>query len=621
MLTWLAYLVWQAEDKTGNPRCFPSFLSDGWSRRIFLKAPRLGESEKNMGIKILLDLTGGVALLLWGLHMVHSGIVRAFGAKIRRFLGNLLNTRFRAFWAGLGITALLQSSTATALMLSSFSAAGMVELVPALAVMLGANVGTTLIVQLLSFDTSAVAPVLLIAGVVAFKRGAKTMVRDLGRVAIGLGLMLLSLHLLLNSLATVEEAPLVGEILKAATGEPILALLIGAILTWAAHSSVATVILTMSLAYSSFISSEAAFALVLGANVGSAMNPLLEGAGTNNPAHRRLPIGNLINRIVACLIFFPFLSRLADSMGDIDHNPVRLIADFHTLFNVAATFLFIFLLGPFARLLKYVLPDQRDTVDASVPLYLDDSAIEAPSVALACAARETLRMGDMIENMLRQTLMALMTNDRKLVNQISQQDNVADRLHEAIKLYVVKVMRESLSEAEGRRAMEVMSLAINLEHVGDIIDKNLMELANKKIKRQLQFSQDGTEDIERFHQVIMDNLKLAFSVFLSGDLRSARQLLDAKARIRQLEFNAAERHLERLKEGCLASIETSSLHLDILRDLKRIHSHICSAAYPALEAAGELNVSRLRPPLEVAEPTLGTSIRLLEDESANTGRS
>lgn len=260
-----------------------------------------------MGVKVLLDLVGGVALLLWGLHMVHSGIVRAFGARIRHFLGSVLKSRFHAFTAGVGVTAVLQSSTATALMLSSFSASGLVDLVPALAVMLGANVGTTLIVQLLSFDSSAVAPLLLVTGVVAFKRGTQTIVKDLGRVAIGLGLMLLSLHSLLSSLAPVEHAPVVRELFSAITGEPLLTLLIGAVLTWAAHSSVATILLTMSLAYSGFVTPTAALALVLGANLGSALNPLMEGMGSTNPAHRRLPVGNLINRLVGCIIFLPLL--------------------------------------------------------------------------------------------------------------------------------------------------------------------------------------------------------------------------------------------------------------------------------------------------------------------------
>ena len=548
-----------------------------------------------MGVKVLLDLVGGVALLLWGLHMVHSGIVRAFGARIRHFLGSVLKSRFHAFTAGVGVTAILQSSTATALMLSSFSASGLVDLVPALAVMLGANVGTTLIVQLLSFDSSAVAPLLLVTGVVALKRGTQTIVKDLGRVAIGLGLMLLSLHSLLSSLAPVEHAPVVRELFAAITGEPLLTLLIGAVLTWAAHSSVATILLTMSLAYSGFVTPTAALALVLGANLGSALNPLMEGMGSTNPAHRRLPVGNLINRLVGCIIFLPLLDPVVQLLQKIDPNPVRLAADFHTLFNVVMALVFLFPLGMISTMLERLLPDVKAADDPSVPLYLDETAIETPTVALACASRETLRMGDIIDSMLQQTMTAILTNDRKLVAQVCEKDNTVDRLHEAIKLYVIKVTHESLDDAEGQRAMEILSLAINLEHIGDIIDKNLMDLASKKIKRQLRFSDEGAAELQEFHHIVRDNLKLAMTIFLSGDVKLARQLLDEKSRIRELEFAAAENHMNRLREGRIESLETSSLHLDILRDLKRIHSHICSAAYPALEAAGELNKTRLKP--------------------------
>lgn len=557
-----------------------------------------------MGLKVLLNLVGGVALLLWGLHMVHSGIVRAFGARIRRFLGSVLKSRARAFMAGIGVTAILQSSTATALMLSSFSASGLVDLAPALAVMLGANVGTTLIVQLLSFDSSAVAPLLLVTGVVAFKRGTQTIVKDLGRVAIGLGLMLLSLHSLLSSLAPVEHAPVVRELFAAITGEPLLTLLIGAVLTWAAHSSVATILLTMSLASSGFVTPTAALALVLGANLGSALNPLMEGLASTNPAHRRLPVGNLINRLVGCIIFLPLLDPVVQLLQKIDPNPVRLAADFHTLFNVVMALAFLFPLGMFSTMLERLLPDVKAADDPSVPLYLDETAIETPTVALACAARETLRMGDIIDSMLQQTMTAILTNDRKLVAQVSEKDNTVDRLHEAIKLYVIKVTHEILDDAEGQRAMEILSLAINLEHIGDIIDKNLMDLASKKIKRQLRFSDEGASELQEFHHIVRDNLKLAMTIFLSGDVKLARQLLDEKSRIRELEFAAAENHMNRLREGRIESLETSSLHLDILRDLKRIHSHICSAAYPALEAAGELNKTRLKPLPEHADATL-----------------
>jgi phosphate:Na+ symporter len=547
-----------------------------------------------VGAMILLDLVGGVALLLWGLHMVHSGIVRAFGSDLRRFLGAALRNRFLAFLAGIFVTALLQSSTATGLMTASFVTGGAVELVPALAIMLGANVGTTLIVQVLSFNVSAVAPILFLIGVTAFKRGGQTRTRDLGRVAIGIGLMVLSLHILLDTLAPAENAPAVRTLLSAITNEPLLCVLMAAALTWAAHSSVTVVLLVMSLAYSNFITPVAALALILGANLGSAINPLVEGSRSDNPASRRLPLGNLLNRLVGCALVLPFLHPIAVELTQLEPNLSRMAADFHSAFNVGLALLFILALTPLAALLTRLLPDRPKSNDPSTPLYLDETALATPSVALVCAARETLHIGDIVETMLRQARAALLSDDRKLVTEICRMDDSVDRLDEAVKIFVTKLTRESLNERDAHRAMEIISFSINLEHVGDIIDKNLMELAAKKIKRQVVFSKEGAAELESFHQEVCDNLKVAFSVFMSGDVRLARQLVTEKATLRATEFAAAESHLSRLREGRSESIESSSLHLDILRDLKRIHSHICSVAYAVLERAGELQPSRLK---------------------------
>jgi phosphate:Na+ symporter len=530
---------------------------------------------------------GGVALLLWGLHMVHSGILRAFGADLRRLLSHALGNRFAAFFAGLALTALLQSSTATAIMTTSFATEGLVGLVPALAIMLGANVGTTLIVQVLSFNVTAVAPVLFIVGLGAF-RGGTGKVRDLGRVAIGLGLMLLALHILLDSLAPAENAPIVGVLVKAVTGDPILCVVIAAGLTWAAHSSVAVVLLVMSLAFSNFVTPAAALALVLGANLGSAINPIFEGGRRGDPASLRLPIGNLVNRLIGVIIVLPFLASLADFAIRLQPDMAKMTAISHVAFNVVLALLFIGLLDPLAAVLTRLLPERKATGDADAPRYLDENTLGTPSLALADAAREALHMGDVIETMLRQVMTAMMTNDRRLVAEVSRMDNAVDRLDEAIKLYVTKLTRGALDDREARRATEIISFTINLEHIGDIVDKNLSELAAKKIKRQWQFSREGADELEAFHKRILDSLKLGLGVFMSGDVTDAHRLLREKTSLRNAEFAASERHLERLREGRPETLETTSLHLDVLRDLKRIHSHICSVAYPVLEAAGEL---------------------------------
>jgi phosphate:Na+ symporter len=330
---------------------------------------------------------------------------------------------------------------------------------------------------------------------------------------------------------------------------------------------------------------------VLGANLGSAINPVFEGARRDNPASYRLPVGNLVNRILGILIVLPFLRPAANYLQGWQPDLAKLTAEFHVVFNVVTAIVFIGLLDPMAALLKRLLPDRVQEANPARPRYLDDTALETPSLALADAARETLRMGDMVETMLRKVMTAMMTNDRALVDQVSKTDNAVDGLDEAIRLYLTKLTRGSLDEREGKRAMEIISFAINLEHIGDILDKNLSELATKKIKRRFQFSPEGAEELSAFHKRIMDSLRIAFGVFMSGDAGEARKLLAEKAALRNAELAATETHLDRLREGRPETIETTSLHLDVLRDLRRIHSHICSVAYPVLDAAGELAVA------------------------------
>ncbi len=292
----------------------------------------------------------------------------------------------------------------------------------------------------------------------------------------------------------------------------------------------------------------------------------------------------------ALLITLPFLGPIANAMAAFQPDAAKMTAEFHMLFNVALAVIFIGPLDAVAWLLVRILPEKKQQADPSAPRYLDEAALETPSLALANAARETLRMGDTVETMLRDVMNALITNDRALVSNVSKLDNVVDRLNEAIKLYVTKLTRDSLDEREGRRAMEIVSFTINLEHIGDIIDKNLCELAVKKIKRRYQFSAEGAAELTAFHKRVCECLQSAFGIFMTGDVEAAKKLIREKADMRKAELEAADRHLERLRERQPESVETTSLHLDVLADLKRIHSHICSVAYPVLEAAGELPV-------------------------------
>jgi phosphate:Na+ symporter len=427
----------------------------------------------------------------------------------------------------------------------------------------------------------------------------------MGRIAIGLGLMLLALRLIFAASEPMRDAAAIHAILNAIAGDTIFGILVAALLTWLAHSSLAVVLLIMSLTAVGIVHTPAAFVLVLGANLGGAI-PAIMSSLSESVDSRRVTFGNAGFKLVGVLVAAPLVGMIAPYLALIEADPARQIVDFHMLFNLALAAVFIWLTDPVAALVTRLLPARRGAADDEPgrARYLDRSGMDSPSVALTCATRETLHMGDIVETMLRQSMTALLTDDRKLVGDIERMDNAVDRLHEAIKLYVTEVTRVNLDEAEGRRATDIITFTTNLEHIGDIIDKNLMELAGKKIKNKRKFSADGAAELTALHRRVLDNLKLALGVFVSGDVKIARQLLDEKVAIRDAERAAAENHLARLREGRIESIDTSSLHLDVLRDLKRIHSHICAVAYPILEAAGELAPSRHRG----VEPVAGTAV-------------
>jgi phosphate:Na+ symporter len=542
----------------------------------------------------LLKLAGSVALLLWGVHMVQTGVQRTFGARLRGLLGTALRNRFSAFAAGLGVTAILQSSTATGLMVTGFAAGGLVELVPALAVMLGANVGTTLIVQVMSFNVADVAPVLVLIGVLMFRRSI-TSTRDLGRVFIGLGLMLMALRDLLDLITPYEDVPSLRLLLGAVATQPVLDVILAAGLTWAAHSSVAIVLLVSSLAARGVVPPEAAFALVLGANIGTSINPCLEGATGDDPVARRLPLGNLLNRVVGVALALVALDPLARLIVTIVPDNARSVADFHTLFNVVLAALSFPLLGPTATLLRRILPARIDPADPSRPLYLDLAARQTPVVALGGAAREALRLADVLEAMLGGLRDLLERDDRRLLGETRRLDDTLDTLDTAIKSYLTSIEPEAMADADHRRVGEILAFATNIEHAGDVVDKNLLAHINRKIKRGVAFSKAGQTELLGIVDRLLANLRTAATVFMTEDLRAARLLVVEKEAFREIEGRATMAHFERLRAGQIETMETSTLHLDILRDLARVNTHlVAAAAYPLLEESGELLRSRLR---------------------------
>jgi phosphate:Na+ symporter len=544
------------------------------------------------GTLILLELAGYVGLLLWGTHMVTSGVQRGFGAELRVWLGQNLKQRWRAFLVGVGVTAALQSSTATGLIATSFTVTGLIGLGPGLAVMLGANVGTTLITQILSVDIGPIAPPLILAGVLTFRWSDDDRVKNLGRIAIGLGLMLMALGGLVHALGPIEHAAALRTVLDALGDQPVLALLIAAILTWGCHSSVAVVLLVVSLAATHVIAPVPSLALVLGANIGGTLPALIEAG---SPVARRLPLGNAIVRLVGCAIALPLLPFCVALLTRLDANPARLVVNFHTAFNLVLAALFVLPTDRMAQFLIRVLPDPPRPADPGAPLYLESAALDAASIALTNASRETLRMADMVDSMLRGTLEALCQGDRRRAADISRVGRTVERLGGAIRGYLADLGNEQPldDEQEGARAQEILSAVINLEHISNLIANSIMEFVVKKIRRRRPFSAEEIDAIAAMHAELLDSLRLAVTVFLNGDARDATRLVMRKAALRGMETQATALHVRQLRDAAGAAhagdadklaivAEESGLFLRIVSDLRRVHSHIATLAYPVL---------------------------------------
>ncbi len=540
----------------------------------------------------LMRLIGSVSLLLWGLYMVRTGVTRAFGSELHRIVGRAVSNRISAFLSGIGVTLIVQSSTATALIISSFAARGVIALPAALAVMLGADIGTTLVAQVLSFDLSLMPYILVLVGLILHgpKRTSKT--RQLGRAVFGLGLMLLALSLIVQTSEPLRTSVILQEVFESISSEPMIAILLAALLTWVSHSSLAIVLLVMSFAVGGIITIDLAFLLVIGANLGGVIPPIIATLSEGDLA-RRVTFGNAGFKIIGAILFAPFLGYLPELLGRISEDPARLIVNFHTLFNFTLAFIFVPLVPLAARIWERIIQPSTSSTDDDTPKFLDENSIGTPVLALACATREVGRMAETVDTMLRGVSECLRSDDYSNVDELIELDDRVDTLYDEIKSYVTRVSRQEIDQAESDRVVEILMFTTNLEHMGDIIESLLGALVRRS-KKEISFSKEGLADLLELNQKLISNLTLAINIFNSGDVALAKQLIKDKARVNKMQGGFVQNHLERLKDGRIESVATSSLHMDVLRDQRRIHSHITAVAYPILEQAGKLRKSRLK---------------------------
>ncbi|PSS57205.1 Na/Pi cotransporter family protein [Pseudomonas sp. BBP2017] len=529
----------------------------------------------------LLNLLSAVALLIWGTHIVRTGILRVYGSNLRRVLSQNMSRRPLAFLAGILVTAMVQSSNATAMLVTSFVGQGLMSLTPALAIMLGADVGTALMARVLTFDLSWLSPLLIFLGVIFFLSRKQTRAGQLGRVGIGLGLIILALQLIVEAAAPITQAQGVKVLFASLTGDILLDALVGALFALISYSSLAAVLLTATLAGAELISLPVAIGLVIGANIGSGLLAFLS-TSMQNAAGRQVALGSLLYKLIGLILIIPVLDPLVRWMDSLTFSAQELVIGFHLLYNSLRCLIMLPTVKPMARVCSWLLPERAEANGRARPRHLDPAALSTPSLALANAVRETLRVGDLIDNMLDAMHGVLLGTHTAMTQQVRSLGEDVEALNTAIKLYLAQMPREDLSDQDSKRWAEIIELAINLKLASDLIERMLRKVQQQKTSQRREFSDVGLEELTGLHAQLLANLRLGLSVFLSADPESARQLLREKRRFRAQERRLAHAHVSRLQRKVVQSIETSALHLELIADMKRLNSLFCSSAYVVL---------------------------------------
>ncbi len=548
-----------------------------------------------MAYLFLLHLGGALALLLWALHMVATGIDRGWRPEIVAAL-RWSSGPVRSAGLGIVFAIALQSATATGMLAASFAARGALTVAAGLAVMLGADLGSSLVVYFLSFNFQLLAPLLLIAGAVLFFKFETRKLRQTGRVLVGIGLIYVAFALLGEATAPLRQSSLIPAAAAYLKSDPITAMIAGAAIAWLLHSSVAAIILLFTLTTHGLVSFEAATALLLGANIGGALIPFgLTPGGTF--AARQIMTGNLLLRSTAALIGLALLVAGVQRYLPGATDAARLVT-LHVLFNATLLVIGLPLIGPTLKLTGRMVKQPPATQNEEralglPPSCLDPESVSEPAMALANTTRELIRMAEIVARMFEPIMEIYRTGDAEKIREAKAMEGAVNRAQGEIKLYLARIAFTATEQE--KQGHDLAAIAVNLEYVGDEISKTLLRLASIRAEQRLAFSPTGWRELSDLHQRVVGNMRLAQNVLVTRDVAQARQLVEKKTEIRSAVDESMRQHMLRLKEGTAASIATSNIHLETIRALKTINSLLATIGYYVLAETGDVLDSRLKP--------------------------
>jgi phosphate:Na+ symporter len=540
---------------------------------------------------VVLNLAAAAALLIWAVRLVRTGFERAFGGQLRQWLKRSTSNRISAATTGAAASMLLQSSTAVAMLLAGFMSAGAISSAAGLAIMLGADLGSAIVVQIVTSPISALTPLLLVLGVVFFLRSTRRSLRQVGRILIGLALIFLSLDLIREASAPLAQSDAAKSTMAYLSGDVFTAFLLAALFAWLVHSSVAAVLLFATLAAQGVLPLEAAVAMVLGANLGGAFIAFFLTLHSDVDV-RRVILSNLVLRGGGACIALGLLFWL-DANFLPGPTAQQQTLNVHLAFNGVLLLAGLLLLKPSTQLAGFLLPGTGRASSEDTRSVLDPTVMNHPSRAFACAQRELVDIGNRIEIMLRDAMPLFDSFDEDAAATVRSEQRSIARMSHDLRVYLSGIRSSDPNEDTGTRAFDLAGVATNLEAGADVIARKMVSLARHKNLEKTNFSDEGRSDLSDFHDRVLRNVQHAIAVLMSEDVGAARELVEQKEKIREIEQKLERKHLTRLRQGLAESIETSAIHIDLLRSLKMLNTAFAMIAYPLLKEQGELLESRL----------------------------
>jgi phosphate:Na+ symporter len=541
----------------------------------------------------LLNMAAAAALLIWAVRLVRTGFERAFGAQLRLWLRRSTSNRVAAAATGAGAAILMQSSTAVAVLMAGFMSSGAIGGLAGLGIILGADLGSAVVAVILNARIPILTPLLLLAGVTIFLQGSGRRLRQIGRILIGLSLVFLSLDLIRAASHPLTDSAGASAMMLYLARDPLTAFMVAAIFAWLVHSSVAAVLIFVTLAAQGLLPPEAALAMVLGANLGGSMIAFfltLKSA----PIVRRVVWTNVALRGGGAALALFILIRLDPPTAWLGAGPGQQALALHLVFNLAVLLLCLPFARPLMRLADRLVPVPATAETEMARRTALDPAVQGqPKRAFACALRELVEMGNRIEAMLRDAMVLFEHYDPAVATRLHREMDSIAQTSLGIRVYLSGVRSQDPEEDTGTRSFDLSGISVNLEAGADVVARKIVELAALLHRENVNFSPEGWRELSDFYDAVLRNIQHGISVLMSEDVGIARELVEQKQKIREMEQSLQRRHLKRLRQGLAESFETSAVHLDLLRALKSLNTSFAMTAYPLLEDKGELLESRL----------------------------